>query len=257
MPDWITLSKALPQFLYPLNLSLYLSLLAGALILFGRRWKGAFLLFFSLTILFLGSSPLSELLYRDYEQKYLAVEITGSPSADAIVVLGGDVGVPSEPRVESQLHGNRLLHALRLYRANKAPVIMLTGGNVFPHKDLQPEAVYSKEILSEMGVPQAAILIETTSRNTRENAIKSREILGGLGIDRILLVTSGFHLPRAVKVFQKVGFDVVASPSEFSVVTNEEPALVKYWPSVVTLYRSQRLIREYMGLFVYWMRGWV
>ena len=256
MPDWITLSKTLPQLVYPLNIGLLLLVLALTLVIFGKRWKGATFIFIALTVLGVGSSTIAEVLYQHHEQRYPAIRISELPQVDAIVVLGGDLGIPSPPRLASELQGNRLLHALRLFRVGKAPMIMISGGNMFPQAGLEGEAVYSKLILEEMGVPGQAILTEDDSRNTRENALNARRILGGLGADRILLVTSGIHMPRAVKTFEKSGFDVLPAPSNFSIVSYQQPALVKYWPSVVTLHRSQQLIREYMGLFVYWMRGW-
>ncbi len=57
----------------------------------------------------------------------------------------------SLPRAQSQLHGNRLLHAFPLYRAGKAPMIMISGGNVFPQAGLDPEAAYSRAILEDWG----------------------------------------------------------------------------------------------------------
>ena len=257
MPDWITLSKTLPQLVYPLNVGLLLLALALLLVIFGKRWKGAAFIFIALTILGVGSSTIAETLYQHHEQRYPAILISELPQVDAIVVLGGDVGIPSPPRLASELQGNRLFHTLRLFRAGKAPMIMISGGNPFPQAGLQGEAAYSKLILEEMGVPGQAILTEEDSRNTRENALNARRILGGLGVDRILLVTSGIHMPRAVKTFEKAGFDVVPTPSGFSAVIDEQPALVKYWPSAETLHLFELLIREYMGLFVYWMRGWV
>jgi len=257
LPDWITLSKVLPQLLYPFNLSLLFLLAALLLVLFGKRWKGAFLIFLSLGILGVGASPLSTMLYRSHEQQYPAISAIDSPSAGAIVVLGGDVGIPSTPRAESQINGNRLLHAFRLYRAGKAPMIMIAGGNVFPQEGLEAEAVYSQSILEEMGVPRQAILIETKSRNTRENGLETRQVLGGLGVDRILLVTSGLHMPRAVRVFEKVGFEVVASTAAITVVDFAQPTLLDWWPSLGNLKKAESLIREKIGLFVYWLRGWV
>jgi uncharacterized membrane protein len=69
LPDWITLSKVLPQLVYPFNLSLLFLLAALLLVLFGKRWKGAFLIFLSLGILGVGASPLSTMLYRSHEQQ--------------------------------------------------------------------------------------------------------------------------------------------------------------------------------------------
>lgn len=256
MPDWITLSKFLPQLVYPFNLALLLLLAALLLIIFGRRRSGVFTVFLAFVILVVCASPLPLVLYRQHELRYPPVPISSLPAADAIVLLGGDVGIPVPPRTESQLHGNRLLHAFRLFEAGKAPLILVTGGNVFPQEGLSAEATYSKAILAGWGVPDDAILTESKSRNTRQNALYSHQILSAQGIDRILLVTSAFHMPRAAAVFRHAGFEVMPSPSSVSVTDYRRPKLLDWWPSLGNLGKAQALMRERLGIFVYRLRGW-
>jgi len=195
-------------------------------------------------------------LYRQHELRHTPVPISSSPTADVIVLLGGDVGLPVPPRTESQLHGNRSLHAFRLFEAGKAPLILVTGGNVFPQEGLSVEATYSKAILASWGVPDDAILTESKSRNTRQNALYSHQILSAQGIDRILLVTSAFHMPRAAAVFRHAGFEVMPSPSSVSVTDYRRPKLLDWWPSLGNLGKAQALMRERLGIFVYRLRGW-
>ena len=256
MPDWITLSKFLPQLVYPFNLALLLLLAALLLIIFGRRRSGVFTVFVAFVILVVCASPLPLVLYRQHELRYPPVPISSSPTADVIVLLGGDVGLPVPPRTESQLHGNRLLHAFRLFEASKAPLILVTGGNVFPQEGLSAEATYSKAILAGWGVPDDAILTESKSRNTRQNALYSHQILSAQGIDRILLVTSAFHMPRAAAVFRHAGFEVMPSPSSVSVTDYRRPKLLDWWPSLGNLGKAQAFMRERLGIFVYRLRGW-
>ena len=256
MPDWITLSKILPQLIYPFSLALLLLLLGIGFVLFGRRWKGLLVVFISFVVLVVAGSPVSKSLYANHERSFPITPVGSSPQGDAIVVLGGDVAIPNSPRVTSQLNGNRLIHAYRLYRAGKAPVILISGGNVFPQEGLDPEAFYSRRLLEEFGVPSDAILLESDSRNTHENAVRTRKILGAIGIDQILLVTSGFHMKRAVLTFEKSGFDVIPSPSGISVVDYAQPRLLDWWPSLGNLKRAQILIHEKIGLMVYRIRGW-
>ena len=151
MPDWITLSKFLPQLVYPFNLALLLLFAALLLIIFGRRRSGVFTVFLAFAILVVCASPLSSVLYRQHELRYPPVPISSSPAADAIVLLGGDVGLPVPPRTESQLHGNRLLHAFRLFQAGKAPLIMVTGGNVFPQEGLSRRSNLQQSYISRLG----------------------------------------------------------------------------------------------------------
>lgn len=257
MPDWITLSKFVPQLIYPFNLALLLIFAALLLIIFGRRRSGLCSGFLAVVILAVCSSPLSLALYREHELKYPPVPVSASPAADAIVVLGGDVGIPVPPRAESQMHGNRLLHGFRLFKAGKAPLILLTGGNVFAQEGLEAEVVYGKAILANWGIPEDAIMVETKSRNTHQNAIHSLETLKGQGIDKILLVTNAFHMPRAAAVFRHVGFDVIPSSSSLSVTDYRRPKLLDWWPSLSNLGKAQAVLREKLGLFVYRFRGWI
>ena len=257
MPDWITLSKFLPQLIYPFNLALLLIFAALLLIIFGRRRSGLCSGFLAVMILAVCSSPLSLALYREHELKYPPVPVSASPAADAIVVLGGDVGIPVPPRAESQLHGNRLLHGFRLFKAGKAPLILLTGGNVFAQEGLEAEVVYGKAILADWGIPEDAMMVETKSRNTHQNAIHSLETLEAKGVDRILLVTGSFHMPRAAAVFRHVGFEVIPSPSNFSVTDYRRPKLIDWWPSLGNLGQAKAVIHEKLGIFVYRLRGWI
>ena len=257
MPDWITLSKFVPQLIYPFNLALLLIFAALLLIIFGRRRSGLCSGFLAVVILAVCSSPLSLALYREHELKYPPVPVSASPAADAIVLLGGDVGIPVPPRTDSQLQGNRLLHAFRLFKAGKSPLILVTGGNVFAQEGLEAEVVYGKAILANWGIPEDAIMVETKSRNTHQNAIHSLETLKGQGIDKILLVTNAFHMPRAAAVFRHVGFDVIPSSSSLSVTDYRRPKLLDWWPSLSNLGKAQAVLREKLGLFVYRFRGWI
>ena len=160
MGDWITLSKLLPKLICPTNIVLWLLLLAFLLLMFRRRTGSGIALFLALLVIFVGSSPITSEFYRRHEQQYLPVPVEESTVADAIVLLGGDMGLPIPPRVESQLGGNRLVHAMRLFQAGKAPLIIVSGGNVFPQQGVHPESIYILELLEEWGIPRDAILIE-------------------------------------------------------------------------------------------------
>ena len=119
------------------------------------------------------------------------------------------------------------------------------------------EVVYGKAILANWGIPEDAIMVETKSRNTHQNAIHSLETLKGQGIDKILLVTNAFHMPRAAAVFRHVGFDVIPSSSSLSVTDYRRPKLLDWWPSLSNLGKAQAVLREKLGLFVYRFRGWI
>ena len=255
--EWITFSKLLPQVFYPFSIALWL--LMAAVALFVVRYRRAAVISFSLATLVLTvfSSPLSLALYRQHERIYLPVPIAQSPIVGAIVVLGGDIGLPLTPRISSQIGGNRALHAFRLFTARKSKLIIISGGNVFPQGGVEPEAYYTSELLKEWGIPSEAVLIEGRSRNTHENAIETKKLLKARQIDKILLITSAFHMPRALATFRTVGIDAIPSPSSYSIVNYDRPQILDWIPSIRNLGRIQGVIHEKLGILVYRYRGWI
>jgi uncharacterized SAM-binding protein YcdF (DUF218 family) len=257
MDDWVTLSKILPQLVYPFNLSLWLLLVAGLLVILRRRFAATLSLFLAIVVLMIASSPLSLILYRQHERNYLPVPIAQSPIVGAIVVLGGDIGLPLTPRINSEIGGNRALHAFRLFTANRSKLIIISGGNVFPQNGIEPEAYYTSELLKEWGIPSEAILIEGRSRNTYENAIETKKLLQARQIDKILLVTSAFHMPRALATFRTAEINAIPSPSSYSIVNYSRPRILEWIPSLGNLGRMQAVIHEKLGILVYKYRGWI
>ncbi len=256
LSDWVFWSKWLPQLVYPLNIGLCLSMLALLSIWKGWRGLAKLLLSVSIIIMAIFSSPLSLALFHQHETIHRSGPISASLSANAIVVLAGDVGIPVPPRQQSQIGGNRLLQAFRLYKAQKAPLIVISGGNVFRQDDIESEAQYSLQILRDWGIPKEHILIEPDSRNTFENAVNTKKLLQSYRISKILLVTDALHMPRAFSTFRRAGFDVIASPSGYAVAEHRRPALLHWWPKVENLMVAKRVIREKIGTAVYRFRGW-
>lgn len=123
-----------------------------------------------------------------------------TPSAQAIVVLGGDAPVNGTLVGESAA---RLSHALTLYEAGAAPLLVVTGGGEVPVAPAMAAAA------REAGVEEDAILSETASRSTLQNAIFTAEFAE---IDRsapVILVSQRYHLPRAWASFRWAGFENV------------------------------------------------
>ena len=256
MPEWITLSKFLPQLIYPANIVLWLVLFAFLLILLRRPKVSAIALAFALILVGIGSSPIASTLYQAHERQFLPVPVDDSPTADAIVILAGDVSIPAAPRVEIQVRGNRTIHAMRLYRAGKASRIIISGGNVFSQKGLDSEAAYTAVLLEELGIPKSAITVEGISRNTRENAIETARLLRAQGLGPVLLVTNAFHMPRAVAVFRSAGVEVIPSPSSISAQL-AQPEILDWIPTMGGLDTLKSVLHEKMGILAYRARGWI
>ncbi len=256
MPDWITLSKLLPQLIYPENVVLWLMVLTFALLLFRRAKSAGIVLGLALIVVGIGSSPIATSLYQQHETQFQPVPLEKSPSTDAIVVLAGDVSIPVAPRVEVQVRGNRTIHAMRLYQAGKASQVIISGGNVFPQRGLESEAAYSGALLEELGIPKSVITVEGTSRNTRENAVAVARLLREKKLRSALLVTDALHMPRAVAVFQAVGVEVIPSPSSIS-ASMEQPQILDWVPSMNGLGTLKSVLHEKIGILAYRARGWI
>lgn len=129
-------------------------------------------------------------------------------NADAIIVLGA--GVRRDGSAGPSLT-RRAQEGARLYVAGYAPVVICTGG--VPYRAPRPEAEACADVLRASGVPDAAILLETRSRSTEENAAYSRQIFDANGWQTALVVSDGYHLLRAGWIFQQQGIDALTLPT--------------------------------------------
>ena len=258
----LLLTKILSQFAYPLLASLLLTASAGMLLWRGRRRSGALLLTVAIGWLWLWATPaFSDWLRATVEQRYPPIPLEQVPTADAIVVLGGLVEAAAPPeRLEPNLGAatDRLWHAAHLYRAGKAPRILVSGGNLPWSRVMQPESSVMAELLQQLGVPAAAILQETRSRTTRENRDFSLLILQANGIRRILLVTSALHIPRALALFRATALDVIPAPTDFEIHTPDNTHPLRWLPDAQALADGSRAFKEYLGRWVdEWDRFWL
>jgi uncharacterized SAM-binding protein YcdF (DUF218 family) len=186
--------------------------------------------------------------------------VNESQNADAIVILGGSVASKTPPRLGPELvdSSDRILHAARLYRAGKAPVVVVSGGRGFgSDPTLAPESTEMAELLQEWGVPKDAILAERSSRSTHENGVETKRLLAGKRTLRVLLVTSAIHMKRAILVYRKAGFDVVPSPTDFAFVERVQSSPFDFVPDVGALAGTSAALKERIGLVYYRLRGWV
>jgi uncharacterized SAM-binding protein YcdF (DUF218 family) len=259
------LSKLLPVFLYPVGLSCVL--LIVTLILLWRKRSRLALIPVTLTLIILlisSSTLLTDGFVRSLEFQH--VPQTPLPKADAIVVLGGATESPTSPRpwVELREEGDRVLYAAKLYREGKAPKLILSGGRVDWRPSPGSEAADMATLLETMGVPRSAMLLEPNSLNTRENAVYTKQIMEAQGIRKILLVTSAMHMPRSLLIFKKLGIDAIPAQTDYTAIhldpaslNTAEAVVLDFLPDAEQLRRTTRTLKEYVGIFVYWLRGWI
>ena len=152
---------------------------------------------------------------------------------------------------------DRVLHAARLYRGGKVKRILVSAGNLPWERALKPEAELIKELLVEWGVPSEAIEIATASRNTYENAREIEHMWKARGFKSALLVTSAIHMPRAIAVFRRVDLPVIASTADVLVVDGDPRDLFAWLPEASALAATTNALKEWMGILVYRLRGYL
>jgi uncharacterized SAM-binding protein YcdF (DUF218 family) len=263
---FVFLSKFLPLFVYPLGLTFVLVVLA--LFLRRRARLRTALLAAAVLILYASSNRwVSYALARSLEWRYLPLNPV--PQAEVIVVLGGATEPEQYPRpvVEVNAAGDRVLYAAQLYKAGRAPAILLSGGNItwMSGRSMTP-ADEMAQILELIGIPREVIWMQPESQNTYEDALYSSQILKEKGIERVLLVTSAMHMPRSVALFEHQGIQVIPAPVDYTLTQqgwdnlnafDPQATLVNLLPNTSSLSLTTNVLKEYIGLLVYGLRGWL
>ncbi|MBD2383992.1 YdcF family protein [Cylindrospermum sp. FACHB-282] len=262
---FLYLSKLLPLFFYPLGLA-SISLVVALVTLWKRPRIAGVAIAFALTLLLSCSNAwVAKSLVRSLEWQNLPP--APMPNAEAIVVLGGATksAFPPRPAVDLSEQGDRVIYAAQLYRQKKAPIIILSGGRINWRGSGSPESADMADVLTSLGIPSEAIVQEPNSLNTYQNAENVRKILESRSIRRVLLVTSAMHMPRSLKIFQRQGIDVIPAPTDFLVSQGEmqeitstpKAAILNLLPDTENLQQFTSALKEYVGSFVYRLRGWL
>jgi uncharacterized SAM-binding protein YcdF (DUF218 family) len=189
-----------------------------------------------------------------------AGEVTAEslPRADAIVVLGGTLSPPTVAGGDANLSSaaDRLVYAAKLYALGKAPVILISGGSGGGESS-NAESVHAAALLAAWGVPASAMLTETQSVNTYENAVYSKLMLDQHGLTTVLLVTSAMHMPRALATLRSTGIDATPAATDFEARAAGPSGLSAWIANPGALEVTTRVLKEYVGWLVYWNRGWI
>ena len=207
----------------------------------------------SAIILYLISiQPVSYMLLRPLETSYPvpSAKIIGEPSA--IIVLS------SGAYNRHTLNGNsfnRLFEGFKLYKTYNVPVIV-SGGYAISTFSV---AKIMKNILIKAGVKKSYIITEDKSDDTFENALYVLRICKKRNFKRIILVTSAYHMPRAMFLFKSIklkenfkGIRIIPYPAGFK--TNKHYDVYSYFPQLGSLVISEEAIHEYIGYFYYYIK---
>ena len=244
--------KVIQALLLPPGLMLLLVILAVVLAVAAKRRLALTLACAGCALLFLMSlSPVSDLLLRPVEGRYPPLDPAAEAAfrAEAIVLLGGGLtpeGLGKDRGAAlSQAAMRRAVYGARLARRLGLPVIA-SGGWVVPDPAREAEAAVAARLLEELGVPPKMILQEGQSRTTWENALRVRDTYGPR---RVVLVTSAFHMPRAVACFERLGIAVLPAPTDY--LSKGSAFFLDWLPAADSLLGSLTALREYVGIVAY------
>jgi uncharacterized SAM-binding protein YcdF (DUF218 family) len=215
---------------------------------------GAALIGLALLLLYVASTPLMSGWLRQRLAEYPALSTARieAAGAQAIVVLGGgrDSGADEYGGESvSSISLQRLRYGAWLQRKTGLP-LLVAGGS--PLGGTRPEAELMAAVLrDEFGVPVR--WLETRSVNTFENAALSAPILKNAGIRRVFLVTSGYHMPRAVAAFDGTGIEVVAAPTVVAKRGALHPRAMDFIPMAWALQETVVYLHELAGRVWYYL----
>ncbi len=258
------LKKIISAFLYPLPFSLLLSFLGLYFLWFTNKQKaGKILVSAGLVILTLFSyRVVADKLLRPLERQYDVFEMndymssvmpdTGNKSEiKFVVVLGGGQTTDHKLPLLSQMNTApvvRLMEGIRIYRKLPGSRLLLSGGGGYQ----VTEAEVMSRVAREMGVPEKDIILETKSRDTRDEALFIKPMIGS---EPFVLVTTASHIPRSMALFKKLGMNPIASPIGHIVKDGQRLSHYSFFPSPGNLRKAELAIHEYIGMTWAKLRG--
>ncbi len=254
---FFVLSKTLGVAILPTNFLLLLGLFGVLLLLTQFAALGRKCLVLSIVLLAVCAfSPLGNILIYPLESRFPPWDASrGAP--DGIIVLGGpidaDISVAhNTPVIRSA--ADRIVVGAELARKYPNALVIFTGGSPNLISNDAREADYAAMVFDRLGINRSRLIIERRSRNTLENAEFSKALAKPKPGERWLLVTSAFHMPRAVGLFRKVGFAVEPYPVDWRTGDKSSLAsLTTFAPD--GLLKTDFAVREWIGLIAYRLIG--
>lgn len=204
-----------------------------------------------LTLAVCGFTPVGSLLLQPLEDRFPAW-VPGAGPPTGIIILGGTTKLEisaSRGQPVSDIGIDRLITGARLARRYPMARVIYSGGS----PELWPgnirEADYALQILNELGIAKDRVQVEAHSRNTAENAAFSKALAAPAPGERWLLVTSAYHMPRAVGLFRAVGFLIEPVPTGW--LTARHTTWLDFGNFASSVLLVHIASREWIGLAAY------
>ena len=244
------LKKFIAAFLLPLPIALFLFAL-GVYFLFKNSYaKAKIVLFFTISWLALFSfQPISNAILQPLENSHKALIQT--PDVKYVLVLGNGHVSNESLSITSQVNmiaQNRLNEGIKHFNKLKDAKLIVSGYGGY---DKNPHAFMQELLANALGVKRENILRLDTPRDTKEEAIKAKEIIKD---ERFILVTSASHMKRAMLLFKKQGLNPIAAPTNH--LAHEEKSFSSFFSSR-NLYKVEVAFHEYIGLVYSKLMGYI
>lgn len=204
-----------------------------------------------------GLFPLSAWILLPLENRFPAFADDGAPVTGIIVLGGGLMTTISAERDQLTVNaaGERQIALADLARRYPKARLLFSGGSGSIKDGTISEAGTIGRFADTLGVPRDRLILEEGSRNTRENARFSAEIVQPKPGERWLLVTSAWHMPRAVGCFRKAGFSVTAYPVDYRTAGPRDAIRFNTF-ALDGLLELDLAVKEWIGLVVYKLAGY-
>jgi uncharacterized SAM-binding protein YcdF (DUF218 family) len=251
---FFSLSKIFWVMISPLNLLGICFVLVIILSAIRQRIYTKILCFFSVIFLFFGVMPVGHDALTFLENRFPKPrEMPGQ--VDGIILLGGAISTElSYARGETVVghSGGRLLTFLQLAQKYPSAKLIVTGGSGSLLSQDIKEADYARELFESLGIEDGHILYERESRNTFENALFVRDLIGASASQTWIVITSAYHMPRSIGAFQQQGIYPIPYPTAY--ITDGEFYIYPRDFDILEQYRYLNLaLKEYIGNAVYFI----
>ena len=261
-----SLKKFLAPFFSPLSICLELVAFGLILLVFSRKQKAGkvFVALGVIVLLVCSFEGVSGRILHTLETQYPPLNVaeimlpgTGQATKSTvkwIVVLAGGVSGDSALPIQLQISHHsrvRLLEGIRLHRLLPGSKIILTGGIGF---EGPAEATTLSRVAQELGVAKSDMVLEVQSRDTKDHPLYVRDLVKQ---DPFILVTSAFHMPRAMKLFAKQDLTPIPAPAGHWKPAKEFWSPANLFPRASGIRLAELAFHEYMGLTWAWIRGQV
>lgn len=249
------LKKIISMILSPLTVSLVISFTGLLLLWFSKKTHtGKIVVSFGLVLIVLfGYGAVSDTMLGRLERQYepydqnLTVTILKSenqyPLQYVVVLGGGHTSAPGRPAT-AQLSNRsliRLVDGILIYRKNPGSKLVLSGGSI---RDRGTEAEIMSQVATQLGVDVQDIVLETRSKDTGDQAVYMESIVRNRPF---VLVSSAYHLPRAMTLFRARGMNPIPAPSNYEVRRPMGTGLAVFFPNAHNIRKAELAVHEYLG----------